>query len=660
MRAMSPPVPAASGTLRNRDAFAAWSVSYDANPNPLLMLEERYLLAMLPAVRGRDVLDAGCGSGRWLRHLAARSPGTLRGIDTSSAMLRAAAQKLISGVELIECSCDATPFADHSIDLILASFVLSYFDKPERLAGEFTRIARGGCDLVLSDMHPETEAHLGWKRSFATTGGEIRLDTTRHHLEHLATTFRRFGWEIVSFIEPEFGTPERQAFAAAGRVNRFTEAAGHPAIYLAHFRRSNQDSVEAHSHLTTVIQGARCTVGAQESTPAQLLLTGSQITRMISPRRSGLIPPSSYHIDLDGYRILPGLINAHDHLEFGLFPRLASSRYANASAWAEDIHGTYSDVIATHRSIPKDVRLWWGGLRNLLCGVTTVCHHNPLHPVLLGPDFPVRVVRDYTWAHSLAYDPALRAGYTAAHNESPFLIHACEGVDVDAKGELSELDSLGMLRANTAIMHGLAVDDEGAALMESRGVSLVICPSSNHLLFGRVPRPEIFQRISKVAVGSDSSLTAEGDLLDEVRFAIRACSLQPTHAWRMVTELPAAILRLQSGEGFLKPSATADIIAIRDFRGEAQDRLPTLSAADIELVMTGGRVMLASPAMMQRLPAAATAALQPLWVEDTLRWLRAPVAWLLQQAESVLGKDNVRLGGKRVRLAAAEGIQHGL
>jgi hypothetical protein len=175
-----------------------------------------------------------------------------------------------------------------------------------------------------------------------------------------------------------------------------------------------------------------------------------------------------------------------------------------------------------------------------------------------------------------------------------------------------------------------------------------------------VPRPEIFQRISKVAVGSDSSLTAEGDLLDEVRFAIRACSLEPAHAWRMVTELPAAILRLQSGEGFLKPSATADIIAIRDFRGEAQDRLPTLSAADIELVMTGGRVMLASPAMMQRLPAAATAALQPLWVEDTLRWLRAPVAWLLQQAESVLGKDNVRLGGKRVRLAAAEGIQHGL
>jgi ubiquinone/menaquinone biosynthesis C-methylase UbiE/imidazolonepropionase-like amidohydrolase len=660
MRAMSPPVPAESGSLRNRDAFAAWSHSYDANPSPLLNLEERYLLAMLPAVRGRDVLDAGCGSGRWLRHLAARSPGTLRGIDTSSAMLRAAAQKLISGVELIECSCDATPFADRSIDLILASFVLSYFDKPERLAGEFTRIARDGCDLVLSDMHPETEAHLGWKRSFATTGGAITLDTTRHHLEHLAATFRRFGWELVSFIEPEFGTLERQAFAAAGRVSRFTEAADHPAIYLAHFRRSNRHSAEANSQLTTVIQGARCTLGAQESTPAELQINGGHITRMISPRRSSLIPASSCHMDLDGYRIMPGLVNAHDHLEFALFPRLASTRYANASAWAKGIHITYSDVIATHRSIPKDIRLWWGGLRNLLCGVTTVCHHNPLHPVLLGRDFPVRVVRDYIWAHSLAYDPALRAGQIAAHSESPFLIHACEGIDENTRRELSELDSLGMLRANTVIVHGLAINDEGAALMQNRGASLVICPSSNNLLFGRVPRPELFQSISQVALGSDSSLTAQGDLLDEVRFAIRACSLQPTLAWRMVTELPAAILRLQNGEGFLTPSATADIIAIRDFRGDAQDRLSTLSAADVELVITGGRVTLASPEMMERLPAAATAGLQPLWIEDTLRWLRAPVAWLLQQAESVLGKDNVRLGGKRVRAAAAEEVQHGL
>ena len=39
----------------------------------------------------------------------------------------------------------------------------------------------------------------------------------------------------------------------------------------------------------------------------------------------------------DGYSILPGLINAHDHLEFNLFPRLGRGPYPNSEVWARDI-----------------------------------------------------------------------------------------------------------------------------------------------------------------------------------------------------------------------------------------------------------------------------------------------------------------------------------
>jgi cytosine/adenosine deaminase-related metal-dependent hydrolase/ubiquinone/menaquinone biosynthesis C-methylase UbiE len=646
MSAASPPVPQ---KLASQRAFAAWSHSYDACPNPLLMLEERYLLAMLPAVRGRDVLDAGCGSGRWLRHLAARSPRTLHGIDTSSAMLRVASQKSIPAVELTKCSCDSTPFANRSVDLILSSFVLSYFERLEPLADEFTRIARDGCDLVLTDMHPETQAQLGWKRSFTGPQSKVEMVTTRHQLEDLIAIFRRRGWELAAFIEPKFGAPEQQPFAAAQRLNRFKEAAGHPAIYLAHLRKN--DCGEPGSHRTTVIRRARCILGPWESASALLLLEDDRVSSMIAPRFSHLVSAATRHIDLHGYLAMPGFINAHDHLEFALYPRMARNRYANAGAWAEDIHIAYRDLIAVHESVPKEVRLWWGGLRNLLCGVTTVCHHNPLHPLLLQPDFPVRVVRDYDWAHSLAYDHALRAGKTVVKSHRPFVIHACEGDDEISRRELAELDALGLLGPDTVIVHGLALDNVGADLMQRRGASLVICPSSNELLFGQLPRQEIFGRIPRVALGSDSSLTAEGDLLDEVRFVIRRCGLEPALAWRMVTEHPAAILRLQSGGGFLKPSAAADIVAIRDSAGEAQDWLPNLSAAEIELVIIGGRVMLASPEIMERLPASAAEGLEPLWIDSSLRWLRAPVTWLLQQAESVLGKDNVRLGGKRLRRA---------
>jgi hypothetical protein len=98
---------------------------------------------------------------------------------------------------------------------------------------------------------------------------------------------------------------------------------------------------------------------------------------------------------------MPGLINAHDHLEFNLFPQLGRGTYPNAAAWARDIYHPGRSPIREQLRVPKPVRLWWGALKNLLSGVTTVCHHNPYEREVFGVDFPVRVVRRFSWAHSL-------------------------------------------------------------------------------------------------------------------------------------------------------------------------------------------------------------------------------------------------------------------
>lgn len=412
-------------------------------------------------------------------------------------------------------------------------------------------------------------------------------------------------------------------------------------------------------HHRQVIHGVRCALGPQETTHALVHIAGDRITRIMhSLSGSSGAQSDCEQIDLSGFLLLPGLVNAHDHLEFALFPRLGSPPYRNYIEWGDDIHNRFPETIAKHRAVPKALRLWWGGIRNLLCGVTTISHHNPLWPELQREDFPVRVVREYGWGHSLALGGSLHQARAATPKGQPFIVHACEGVDERARAELWGLERLGLLDQSTVLVHGLAIDREGVALMRDRRASLIVCPSSNNFLFGMLPDLSLLSEVKQMALGNDSPLTAEGDLLDEIRFAVRCCGVPASSAYQMVTAVPASILRLSDAEGSIKESGFADVIAVRDVGGSPAERLETMSMADVEFVMIGGRVQLVSEALMERFPCSQTRGLERLSIDGITRWLRAPVSALLEKTEEVLGKGEVRLGRRRVLIPAGAETEH--
>jgi hypothetical protein len=363
----------------------------------------------------------------------------------------------------------------------------------------------------------------------------------------------------------------------------------------------------------------------------------------------------SDEIDLSDYLVLPGLINAHDHLQFALYPKLADPPYQNYIDWGTDIHNKFSDIIAKQREVPREVRLGWGGIRNLLSGATTVGHHDPLWPELQREGLPVRVLQRYGWGHSVALGGDLCAARSATPQGCPFIIHACEGVDAQSRGELRELERLRLLDDSAVIVHGLALDEAGVALMRKHRASLILCPSSNRFLYGTLPDIGILGTMDDVALGTDSPLTAEGDLLDEIRFAVGMCGISPDAAYRMVTEAPARILRLSDAHGEIQVSGVGDLIGVLDTGRDPAERLQELSINDVEFVAIGGRVQLASAAILERLPLPAKEGLEALSIDGTVRWLRAPVEDLLRRAEDVLGTGEARLGGRPLRLPGRSG-----
>src|SRR5204862_7747374 len=125
-------------TLAPAAAYALWAASYPPHAhNPLMLAEERAMLALLPAdLRGRAVLDAGCGSGRYLLHALRRGARRALGVDLSAEMLaRARAELKIENEQLrndlsldnsqfsilnsqfIQASLDAIPLRDNWADL---------------------------------------------------------------------------------------------------------------------------------------------------------------------------------------------------------------------------------------------------------------------------------------------------------------------------------------------------------------------------------------------------------------------------------------------------------------------------------------------------------------------------------------------------------------
>ena len=148
-------------------------------------------------------------------------------------------------------------------------------------------------------------------------------------------------------------------------------------------------------------------------------------------------------VDLTGALLLPGFINAHDHLEFALLPRLGQGPYRNAADWYAAIYKPDQSPIRDHLRVSKDDRLLWGGLRNLVCGVTTVSHHNPYHPSLFDSDFPVRVLRRQGWGHSVSLDRDLAQKVADTPTDAPFLIHLGEATDGSGESHLNVLDAMG-------------------------------------------------------------------------------------------------------------------------------------------------------------------------------------------------------------------------
>jgi malonyl-CoA O-methyltransferase len=188
------------------EAYALWASSYPAHAhNPLMQAEERAMLALLPdSLRGQAVLDAGCGSGRYILHALQRGATRVTGVDLSPEMLECARAELRGAraeVQLRQGSLTALPVDDGSADLTICGLVVGHLENLAVALAELRRATRPGGTVLCSDVHPIGHA-LGWLRDFKAGERHYAVRHTPHLYSDWHAACAASGLRIERVLEP--------------------------------------------------------------------------------------------------------------------------------------------------------------------------------------------------------------------------------------------------------------------------------------------------------------------------------------------------------------------------------------------------------------------------------------------------------------------------
>ncbi len=197
------------------EGYRLWSRTYDSDPNPIVNLEQRTLMALLADVEGKVFLDIACGTGRWMMIAAARGARAF-GVDLSPEMLALARKKPRLDGCVVQGDACRLPFMDERADLVVCSFAVGYIKQLISLFRDLSRVARRGGTVIVSDLHPRG-LNAGWRRTFRNASGLFEIENHPHASTELLEAGRKADLRLGGILEPCFGEPELAILSCAGK-----------------------------------------------------------------------------------------------------------------------------------------------------------------------------------------------------------------------------------------------------------------------------------------------------------------------------------------------------------------------------------------------------------------------------------------------------------
>ncbi|MCA9459206.1 MAG: class I SAM-dependent methyltransferase, partial [Nanoarchaeota archaeon] len=114
----------------------------------------KFIKNSLIDLKGKKVLDIGCGNGKDIKLIESLGASEVYGIDSSNFMLNEA-KKIVSNPENLYLSnIEKTSFEDNFFDIIIGRFSFHYLSNYDNAYNELSRILKKNALLILVIHHP--------------------------------------------------------------------------------------------------------------------------------------------------------------------------------------------------------------------------------------------------------------------------------------------------------------------------------------------------------------------------------------------------------------------------------------------------------------------------------------------------------------------------
>lgn len=332
-------------------------------------------------------------------------------------------------------------------------------------------------------------------------------------------------------------------------------------------------------------------------------------------------PAGAPALDLGDAAILPGLVNAHSHLELTALRGLV--RNVPFAQWVQQVRRLRE--LLSPAQLTASAR--WGVLEGFAAGITTsgdtgssgapaaamvalgargvafqeVFGADPaqaeaalrdleaaaeaLLPLAserlrigVSPHAPytvsaplltavVALARRRGWPLAMHLAESHEEDYCIRHAQGPFADRLrARGIAVEPHGcsPVAWARRAGLLEAAPLLVHCVTADGDDTLAIARHRATIALCPWSNAVLRNGRADLALFRRLGvTVGVGTDSVVPGGGlDPFREARLATLACPLTPREMLGLLTVDAAATLRV-AGTGSLTPGSWGDLCAVR-------------------------------------------------------------------------------------------------